>query len=204
MITQTKLPQKKNTTPLCADTGELSMSKKASVLRDKNNRLIENLPITEELWEKTMQEALTRILRLLDASEKFLNMEGDEAVCAGLYTYAVEEYGKLLFLKRYSPIGGLVCIKYKDEFRNHTNKFKISLPNLPKGKVLARIGFEEGFAEGFQHIDTVANFETRLAIFYTDFDDSGKDLIPIPRVDSDKLRIAIDELRKIANATTIP
>jgi AbiV family abortive infection protein len=177
---------------------------KISVLKDKEGRWVETLLITEDIRRKAMREALARVLRLLDASENFLDMHGDEAVCAGLYTYAVEEYGKLLFLTRCSPKGGSVDIKYRGEFRNHREKFKIALSNLPKGRVLARIGFEEGFEEGFEHIDTVTKFETRLAVFYTDFDDSGKDLIAIPIVNSERLRIAINELRKTTMATNIP
>lgn len=178
------------------------MVEKTSALRDGNS-WIKILEITEELWKKTMQETLTNVLKLLDASKKLLDIEGDEAICGGLYTYAVEEYGKLLLLRKYIPRNGLVDIKYKDEFRNHSKKFEEAIMNLPKVcKVIGRIGFEEGFEDGFERIDTVADFEARMAVFYTDFDDSGIDLKP--RISSDKLKMAMDELRKIANNTTIP
>ena len=142
---------------------------------------------------------------MLDSSEKLLNNGGNETISAGLYTYAVEEYGKLLFLKRYSPRKGLVKIKYKDEFRDHYEKFNIAVQNLPNECTkISRIGFEEGFENAFEHKDIAADFEARMAVFYSDFQDSGKELMLVPPIDKDKLRTAITKLRTIALAATIP
>jgi AbiV family abortive infection protein len=180
------------------------MTALASVLKDKNDNWVKKLPITEDLWKKTMQETRNRILRLLNAAEKFLDVAIDEAVCAGLYIFAVEEFGKLLILKQsLSTTNGIVEIRYKNKFRSHKAKFKKALANLPKECKILRTGFEEGFEEGFEYIETVTDFKARLTIFYTDFTDDGKDLTTIPIVSLDQLKITIGKLREITKATSI-
>ena len=41
-----------------------------------------------------------RIIHNLEATKRFLELEEEkyDDICAGIYTYAVEEYGKILFL----------------------------------------------------------------------------------------------------------
>jgi hypothetical protein len=77
--------------------------------------------MTEEIWKNSTHETVNRIMTLLDSSENLLDNGGN--VCTGLYTYAVEEHGKLLFLKKYSPVSDKVTILYRDEFRDHIEKF---------------------------------------------------------------------------------
>lgn len=80
-----------------------------------------------------MQETLNGIFALLDSVERLLQNGGNEAIAAGLYMYAVEEYGKLLLLKNYRPSSGKVTIGYKNEFRNHKAKFDIAVKRSFEG-----------------------------------------------------------------------
>lgn len=163
------------------------------------------LEITEELWKKAQQETLSGIVALLDSSKKLLENGGNEAICAGLYSYAVEEYGKILLLKQYNPTNEKVKIKYKDEFTKHEDKFDTAIRKLPKECVnLRRTGFEEGFENGFEHKEIIADFESRMAIFYSDFDDSGIEIKSVPPIDKDKLKNAIEKLSIIAFGMNFP
>jgi AbiV family abortive infection protein len=168
---------------------------------------VENLELTEKLWASIMQETLSGIRVLLDSSEKLLDYGGNEAICAGLYTYAVEEYGKLLLLSKYVPIDGKVKIRYRNIFRKHDKKFETAIQNLPEECInLCRLGFEKGFEESFEHHDIIADFEARTAIFYSDFIESKESDIkikPVPPVDKNKLKNAIKVLRSIAEIPSL-
>jgi len=64
--------------------------------------------IPEQLWNNLKANTLAGVVQLLESSEKLLANKGNPAICAGLYTYAVEEYGKLVMLSKYSSFGGNV------------------------------------------------------------------------------------------------
>jgi hypothetical protein len=81
------------------------------LLKDKKGKWVENLEVEEKLWLQIMQETLNGINALLDSVKTLLANGGNASICGGLYMYAVEEYGKLLLLKMYKPIGGKVRIK---------------------------------------------------------------------------------------------
>jgi hypothetical protein len=46
--------------------------------------------------------------------------ENDVAILSGLYTFAVEEYGKLLILTDLKVVGGEVTVPYRNRIRNHS------------------------------------------------------------------------------------
>ena len=56
------------------------------------------MEITEQLWNELKKNTLSGIIRLAESANILLSSNGDVAICAGLYTYAVEEYGKLILL----------------------------------------------------------------------------------------------------------
>lgn len=154
-----------------------------------------------------MHETVNRIMTLLDSSEKLLDNGGNDALCAGLYTYAVEEYGKLLFLKKYRPVSGKVTIRYRDEFRDHIKKFSEAITNLPNECTnLRQAIFDPAIfdTEIFDTQEVMADFEARTAIFYSDFKDSETELLSVLPIDVKKLRVAIVKLRAIIAGTTIP
>jgi len=69
-------------------------------LKDSKNRWVKYLIITEDLRNKTIEITHQRILKLLDSAQILLDNGGHLAICAGLYTYAVEEYGKIVLLRK--------------------------------------------------------------------------------------------------------
>lgn len=171
--------------------------------------LIPNRLIPEDLWKQLMQGTLDGVIRVLDASNKLLLNEGNEAICAGLYTYAVEEYGKLLLLKQYVPSNGKVTIDYEKIFKRHEDKYQAAIENLtkqaPECTILTRRMFDPAIFDP-QIFDTtaiIADFKTRMAIFYCDIANSGDGIKQVPPVDKSLLKNAIDKLKIIALAMTI-
>jgi len=69
-------------------------------LKDGKNRWVKYLIITEDMRNKTIEITRQRILKLLDSSQILLDNRGTVTICAGLYTYAVEEYGKIVLLRK--------------------------------------------------------------------------------------------------------
>lgn len=59
---------------------------------------IPELEIKIELRDEMVFGIQKRIIHNLEAIKQFLNFQSYDDICAGLYTYAVEEYGKILFL----------------------------------------------------------------------------------------------------------
>ena len=145
-----------------------------------------------------------RIIHNLEATKRFLELKEEDYndICAGIYTYAVEEYGKFLFLNGFSPMppNNKITIHYTDDnqgFLDHKHKFKLALDALPDScKVLRGGGFTDtGFTQtGFTH-DTVADFEARKSIFYVDFnkDDKYSSILIPPEVKRDLLVKTLDD-----------
>ena len=175
------------------------------MLKGKKRRKVEILEITEELWKRSITETLHGVLELLESAEKLLDNGGNKTICAGLYTFAVEEYGKVLLLNQYIPFKGKVKIKYNREFIDHTKKFEIAVKILPSECTTIHEGiFDEAiFDEEIFDVKQVADFEARMAVFYCDFSDSGDDIRPVPAVDRTLLKTAIGKLRAIAFAANM-
>jgi AbiV family abortive infection protein len=167
-----------------------------------NRHWVESLAITEDLWKQLMQVALNGIIRLLDASDKLLLNGGSEAICAGLYTYAVEEYGKILLLKQCVPANGKVIIEFKRIFRDHPSKFEVAFKHLPtECKVLEKGMFDPDLFDNLIFdVGLIADFEARMAVFYCDIANSGDSIKQVPSVDKNLLKNAVDKLKTIAHA----
>ncbi len=169
------------------------------MLKDKKG-WVRVLEITEELWKKMTQETLHGVVKMLESAERLLENGGNEAICAGLYAYAVEEYGKLLLLRHYSPSSGKIRIRYKDDFRKHAAKFGIAIERLPLECITLSKGVFSRQVYSKEHFrtDEIADLEARQAAFYTDFTDSGNRIKPVPPVDKNLLRKAINQFKTIA------
>jgi hypothetical protein len=175
--------------------------------------VISNRAISEDLWKQLLQETLKGVIRMLDASNKLLQVEGSEAICAGLYTYAVEEYGKYLLLKQCVPMNEKVTFDYEKIFRDkrHQNKFIAAIEDFrkqaPECIILAKGMFDPAIFDP-QIFDTTApvivDFNTRMAIFYCDISDSGLGIKQVPSVEKSVLKNAVDKLKTIATGLTIP
>ena len=113
-------------------------------------------------------------------------------VAAGLYTFAVEEYGKILLLKSYSMNSEKIDLDY-DEFLHHPTKFKKALEKLPKEcRIVNSGGFTStGYATSGFNTDVVADFEARKSIFYSDLNDDNT-LKKLPEVNETTLTVALD------------
>jgi hypothetical protein len=168
--------------------------------------------ISEELWKQLLQETLNGVIKMLDASNLLLSNGGNEAISAGLYTYAVEEYGKILLLKKCVPTNGKVTINYSQIFRDsrHDNKFPSAIKDFenqaPECIILAKGMFDPAIFDLKIFDNTppiIADFTTRMAIFYCDIDSKDK-IIQVPAVDKSVLTTAIDKLKTIATALDIP
>jgi hypothetical protein len=173
------------------------------MLKDKNEKLCKNREITEELWKISIQETRNGIIRMLESADKLLQSGGNEAICAGLYTYAVEEYGKILLLKELSPLEGKVKIEINGIFRGkraHKRKFDIAAKNLPSEcKTLHEGAFNPRIfnPKDFETAPVIADLEARTAIFYCDFVESGDAIKRVPPVDKTLLNNAINKFRTI-------
>lgn len=163
------------------------------------------IKISKEIWRQLVVDTLFNTYSLASSSKILLkeNLKEnidvkyeDPHVAAGLYLFAIEEYGKALILENYQTSNDEVEIKYSDKFRNHTTKFLRALENLPdECKLLHKGSFGKGFGKGFD-IDEFASLENRMSIFYSDLDDEKK-ISVLPQVDAEKLQICLDKFMKI-------
>jgi hypothetical protein len=161
-----------------------------TISEDKGNELLENIH--------------DGIIRKLQSARQLVDF--DKEVAAGLYTYAVEEFGKLLLVKE-SEVNNQYEIKY-EWFKTHKDKFPKSFDYLQQNNHSQCIALTEGdfvvsdfYWRDFM-IGLLADFEARLSIFYTDFkheDNRYKGMKKVPDVDKNRLRNAIDELEKLVN-----
>ena len=166
------------------------------------------MEITERLWNELKKNTLSGILRLSDSADILLSSNGDVAICAGLYTYAVEEYGKLILLSGCILENGKVDINLKQLFygrKSHDFKFEAALNKLPDECKHIGVDFWAGyFPKGWwgglfpDERSVVAGFKARLAIFYCDLDDSKKAIKPVPLVGRKSLKTAIEKFKTIA------
>lgn len=175
--------------------------------------------ITKQQWELLKREtwntsmAIVETARIITENIDSLtyHMGVLPIICTGLYTHAIEEYGKFLYLQSLIPNNDNVIIQYdrKDrveedwKFTNHRYKFSLALQNLPdECKIVHDGDFGGNFGQNFD-IDTVPAWETRLNIFNTDFYDNGN-VVKYPIVDKEKLKIAVFEFKNVLLCCHMP
>lgn len=157
--------------------------------------------ISKEIWRQLVVDTLFNTHSLASSSKILLkeNLKEnrdvkfeDPHVAAGLYLFAIEEYGKALILENYQTSNDEVEIKYSDEFRYHKKKFAKALANLPdECKLLHKGSFGKGF-----DIDEFASLEKRISIFYSDIDE-GKKVNILPQIDAEELQKCLDKFMEI-------
>jgi hypothetical protein len=170
------------------------------------------IDISEEIWTNIRELILQGIEKKINAAKKLLEI--DKEIAAGIYIYAVEEFGKYLLLERSKPQNGLHKIPYRNQFTYHNVKFTLALDyfeehGFEKCKVLNNEGSFStksyswrSFTQGL-----LAKTEARLSIFYTDFiySSTERDVIEImktPSVDAITLSDAINELESAIKQVT--
>ncbi len=168
------------------------------MLINQKGKWVEFLEITEELWKRCIRETLDGIWTLLESAERLLESGGNDAICAGLYTFAVEEYGKVLLLRQYNPLEGKVKIEFRDIFRGHDQKFKTAIENLPRQCTILHEGVFDPKVFNprvFDTEDVIADLEARMSVFYCDITDSADAIKQYPPIEGTLLRKAIDSFR---------
>jgi hypothetical protein len=147
------------------------------MLRDSKGKKPLHIDISEDLWIEMMQNVRNGILQKLNAVKKMKSIDKD--IAAGIYVYAVEEFGKLLLLREAPSLNGKRRVKYDKEFVKHEVKIKKAFDyflsnNFHVCMILAQgcPGQTSDVEAGNWHkviVDLAADTEARLSIFYSDF-----------------------------------
>ncbi|MDE1829407.1 MAG: hypothetical protein KGI25_03695 [Thaumarchaeota archaeon] len=177
--------------------------------------IIKSIP--KDKWVDLKRETHNTIVYILEAVETLrdhitanVQLSASEIMmCAGLYSHAVEEYGKLIYLKSLSPKpDGNVDIEFGNrrspgKFDNHKHKFELAIATLPPQCTTLHSGAftRDSYSRESHDVDTISDWETRLTIFNTDFREDGT-VKRYPTVDVENLRTAITEFRNIVNTTS--
>lgn len=177
------------------------------------------LEIEIALRDEMVRFIQQRIITNLEALQRFLGLNENrfDEICAGIYTYAIEEYGKILFLRNLNPLptpnNNRVRVRYTNDnrgFLNHNHKFELALNDnaLPNTcKVLRPGGFTNSSftASGFTH-DTPVDFEARKSIFFTDLDRNTNynSISPLPELDRNHLVQAVDDFLQFIRSQNYP
>lgn len=175
-----------------------------NMLKDAENHWVEKLPISKELRDEMIKEIAKRMFRKLAAVKEFLKIDGYEDICAGLYSFALEEYGKILLLQSY-PTADIIEIKYKDGFRNHHKKLNLVHAKFPEYVKLNKGEFnrkEFNFQEF--NVDIVADLEARQGVFHTDFTECANGVMRIPSVEKAVLEKAVIAFEKAISKQSFP
>jgi len=125
--------------------------------------------------------------------------------CLALFTHAVEEYGKLLYLKSLNHDSKRnVTIEYdkkngsKGLFKDHYHKFELAEKKIRSVLTVYNGGFTTtGFTKSGFTTATKADWDARLNILNTDIDSNGNPTNITVTVDLDKLRQSVWDLRQI-------
>ena len=175
------------------------------------NSKLPHVDIPEQLWKEMMCNVRDGIFRKLKAARSTLGIDKD--VSAGVYVYAVEEFGKLLLLIKAIKVSGMRRVIYHNEFVNHNKKFKTAFDYFQANGYDNCLVISQGWfvvsdiAWDVIERRLLAETQARLSIFYSDFAYDDKQQITIerpPAVDTNILQKAIDELERASSSLTIP
>lgn len=156
--------------------------------------------IKKDQWKKLKEATYVTIMMLLDDvgilienfSDPRYTSQRSTFVITALYTHAIEEFGKLIYLKKLTPENDEVKIDYVEKFTCHDYKFKTALDKLSKECVVVQRG-ENGE-------ETLAIWSTRLNILNTDIDENGN-FKHRPLINFNDLCNAISEFKKVMKKT---
>jgi hypothetical protein len=165
----------------------------------------QEIHISKETWNEAKRLIKNGIIKKLSAAKQ--NIDIDTEIAAGIYIYALEEFGKLLLLKESQTVDGKYIIKYRDGFRSHDFTFNKAFDYLQingYGKCIILNDDDAFTPDAFSWrsftIRLVAQTEARLGIFYVDFTKSENNnygILKIPTVDQNKLNEAINKLEEV-------
>jgi len=147
------------------------------MLKDSNRNKPSEIEISEDVLKQMMGFIRDGILRKINAVRHM--QTADKDIAAGLYVYAVEEFGKLLLLRDAPSLNCKRKIKYEKGFVNHATKIKKASDYfrsnnfnvcmiLTQGCPGQASDVDDGNWDNVT-VDLAADTEARLSIFYADF-----------------------------------
>lgn len=169
------------------------------------------------LTESELREGIVlckrKIKKLLDDAEILLFNNGDIIHALGLYTFAVEEYGKLVHMTTSQKKDDGNYYLDGDIFRGHPKKFELAFTNLPNeckfvfaliasGLDRARtvkFGNTRFSITGIGGVAKSIDFDIRMECFYVDWDKESRHWNFEPILETTELAIAIDTLKSLPN-----
>ena len=181
------------------------MTSDASMLKDSKRHKPCQIEISEDIWKQMKQHIRDGILRKINAVRYMQTFDKD--IAAGLYVYAVEEFGKLLLLREAPSLNGMWKINYKDEFLDHPTKITKAFDYFRSNNFHVCMILSQGCPGQTSDVDDgnwdnvivdlAADTEARLSIFYADFvydHDKNPVVESPPDVEPKMLQKATDQL----------
>jgi hypothetical protein len=178
---------------------------------------VERLYINEGLRDEMRRFIKERIIQNLEATKRLLELGEDYLdTCVGIYTYAIEEYGKILFLNslnRTPEKNNKLRVRYthsNNGFLDHEHKFNLALndKDLPDScKVLLEGGFlSSGFLSSGFITETQPDMKTRMSVFYADFDENNNYncILKSPEVKRELFVTAVDDFLQFIRLQNYP
>jgi len=175
-----------------------------------------NNPVTEIQFKSILLEIHNNIYAIIELTRNNILSEREKntanpqytpnpntmQICAGLFTYAIEEFGKYKLLEECEPRGGMVNLApIRNRFFDHDEKFKIARENLHDAcfiiydrsdedeqwsDIILDIPFPMGWVDSVE-----ADFATRLDIFNVGIQNNG-DVRPSPTINFNDLESAVE------------
>lgn len=177
--------------------------------------------ITYDQWQSLQTKTRSNANHILQFLENILGSPSYQRSiptefvfeCFALFTHAIEEYGKLLYLKLLTPdITNVITIEYDKSkksgsngfFKDHNYKFNLANNALPNSiKTVYEGAFDSNFFDSkIFDTDTIPNWDDRLNILNTDIDLNGDPTNITTNVDLDKLRQSIFDFRNLLLSDT--
>lgn len=184
------------------------------MLKDSKRKKPLEIEISEDLRIKMVQHVRNGIFRKLDAVRKMQSI--DTEIAAGIYVYAVEEFGKLLLLRDAESQNGMRKINYKDEFVKHEAKIEKAFEHFRSNNFHVCMILRQGCPGQTSDVDDgnwdnvivdlPADTEARLSIFYSDFvydHNQNPDTESLLDVEPKMLQRATDQLENATNQLQI-
>jgi len=114
-----------------------------------------------------------------------------------IFTHAVEEYGKYVYLAKLKPNKkGRYNIE-SDVFMNHDQKFDLALENLPdEVKVVFNAPFDsKNYSADYEIDNTLPTWKNRVNVLNVDIDENGDSTDITFKVDMNELRKSVWEMQ---------
>jgi len=192
------------------------------VLENKDGEKPREIHLENQDWNNLKKLTYERIISKLESAKKLLMVGGFDDISAGLYTFALEEFGKLILLEKSEPIANNTKrkIRYRREFTSHDIKFESAfdyLQDYTKTSYKCYVLNDEGscspqsFTWRSFNIGLMADFKARVSIFYSDvsykLNDAGQvtnefTIDQVPKIKNEKLHEAVEELSMILRETS--